>query len=374
MIRTKPQQVRKHFKKVGVIFAVLTLAVIAGNTLAQGQRPQQDQFRPKAPIQPSSDANLPSTLISPNEDYRIGPGDVIDVQVEDAPELSRTLRITASGTFSMPFLGRVTAQQKTTEELAKVIADSLRGRYLKEPNVSILVRQINSRSFFIQGAVVRPGAYQIEGRPSLLELITVGGGLVDVNSSTAFVLRRVKQNKPDQAASNAEASQNAALPVSDSKSPANIAESDAEATYEMIKVNISGLLKGHFDQNTMLEAGDIVHIPPSDIFFVAGEVNSPGSFPLKEGTTLRQAISLSQGMTFKAIGNRGVIFREDPNNGQRQELKIDVAAIMSGKKEDIPILANDIIIIPNSKLKTVGSTLLNAFGVNAARLPGRLAY
>lgn len=374
MIGTKAQQIHRYFMKVTVIFAVLTLAVIASRALAQGQRPQQDQFRPRTPVQPSSDTNLPNTLISPNEDYRIGPGDVIDVQVEDAPELSRTLRVTASGTFLMPFLGRVTAQQKTTEELANAIAESLRGRYLKEPNVTILVRQINSRSFFIQGAVVRPGAYQIEGRPSLLELITVGGGLVDGNSSTAFILRKVKQSKLDQAALSSEATQAAPSSVSDSQSQANISESEAEAKYEMIKANISGLLKGHFDQNTTLEAGDIVHIPPSDIFFVAGEVNAPGSFPLKDGTTLRQAISLAQGTTFKAIANRGVIFREDPNNGQRQEIKIDVAAIMSGKKEDIPILANDIIIIPNSRLKSVGTTLLSAFGVNSARLPGRLYY
>src|SRR2546430_700657 len=154
MIRTKAQPVHGYFMKVVIIFATLTLAVIASRALAQGQRPQQDQFRPKPPVQPSSEANLPNTLISPNEDYRIGPGDVIDVQVEDAPELSRTLRVTASGTFLMPFLGRVMAQQKTTEELANAITAGLRGRYLKEPNVSILVRQINSRSFFIQGAVV----------------------------------------------------------------------------------------------------------------------------------------------------------------------------------------------------------------------------
>lgn len=373
MIRTKAQQVRGYLIKATVIFCVLTLAMIATSVLAQGQRQQQDQFRPKPPVQPG-DANLPNTLISPNEDYRIGPGDVIDVQVEDAPELSRTLRVTASGTFLMPFLGRVTAQQKTTEELANAITEGLRGRYLKEPNVSVLVRQINSRSFFIQGAVVRPGAYQIEGRPSLLELITVGGGLVDVNSSTAFILRKIKQNKPDQTAPGGEATQGVTSSVSDSPPPTNIPDSEAEAKYDMIKINISGLLKGRFDQNPTLEAGDIVHIPPSDIFFVAGEVNAPGSFPLKDGTTLRQAISLAQGTTFKAIANRGVIFREDPSNGQRQEIKIDVAAIMSGKKEDVPILANDIIIIPNSRLKSVGTTLLSAFGVNSARLPGRLYY
>jgi polysaccharide export outer membrane protein len=119
-----------------------------------------------------------------------------------------------------------------------------------------------------------------------------------------------------------------------------------------------------------LEPGDIVNIPPADLFFVAGEVNGPGAFPLKEGTTLRQAISLAQGMTFKAVTGRGIIFREDPQTGKRQELQLDVGAVMSGKREDVVILPNDVIIVPNSRMKTAILPFLSAFGVNVAyRLP-----
>jgi protein involved in polysaccharide export with SLBB domain len=138
----------------------------------------------------------------------------------------------------------------------------------------------------------------------------------------------------------------------------------------LLKVNINGLLRGDFDQNMFVEPGDIVNIPPTDVFFVAGEVNGPGSFPLKEGTTLRQAISLAQGTTFEAAKSRAVIFRED-QTGKRQEIQIDLNAVMSGKKEDVPIAANDVIIVPNSRFKSVGGALLRAFGVNSARVPYR---
>ena len=106
-----------------------------------------------------------------------------------------------------------------------------------------------------------------------------------------------------------------------------------------------------------------MNIPPSDVFFVAGEVNKPGSFVLKDGTSLRQAVSLAQGTTMNAAGDRAVIFREGPT-GKREELKVDVAAVMSGKKPDVPILANDIVMVPNSRMKSVGNAMLKAFGLS----------
>jgi len=120
-----------------------------------------------------------------------------------------------------------------------------------------------------------------------------------------------------------------------------------------------------------LEPGDIINIPRVDVFFVAGEVKQPGSFPLKEGTTLRQAISLAQGMTFNAKPSQGAIFREDLLLGSRQEIKVDIGEVMRGKKEDILVQANDVIIVPNSRTKSVGGVLLMAFGVNSARIPIR---
>jgi polysaccharide export outer membrane protein len=136
----------------------------------------------------------------------------------------------------------------------------------------------------------------------------------------------------------------------------------------MKQVNINNLLRGNFAHNVAVEPGDIINIPQNDIFFVAGEVRSPGAFPLKEGTTLRQAISLAQGTTFKAAGSRGVIFREDPASGKRSEIKVDIDQVMAGKREDIPVLANDIVVVPNSRFKSVTNVLLTGLG-STARIP-----
>jgi polysaccharide biosynthesis/export protein len=349
------------------------LAPIVGGSmtcaLGNGRQVQQ-QAEP--PTQATGRPALPNVLIEPNEDYRIGPGDVIDVQVDRAPELSGTFRVTAAGTFPLAYLGRITAQDKTTEELSNFIADGLRGRYLTNPKVTVAVRQINSHAFFIQGAVRGPGVYQIEGQPSLLKLITIAGGLAADHGSIAYIIRENKPQFP-KAARNAAESITGSQPSSTAKvqTPAPERTEEEDTKYELITISINGLLKGNFDQNMFVEPGDIVNIPPADVFFVAGEVQAPGSFPLKDGTTLRQAISLAQGTTFKATASRGIIFREDPRTGIRQEIKVDISGVMSGKNEDIAIMANDIIIVPHSRFKSVGGALLTAFGVNAVRFPRR---
>ena len=306
--------------------------------------------------------------------------DLLLAQIEDALELSGPRRVNANGTFLMNYLGRLAAKGKTTEELARTIENGLRGRYLGEPRVTVTVKNFNSRSFFVQGAVHSPGVYVIEGRPTLLELVTVAGGLAQGHGSTAFIIRKIKP--PEQPLDNLAAdarlmantsTTNTSLKDKPEAIPANTDPAqngvDAPPQYTLLKANLYGLLKGRFEQNVFLEPGDVVNVPNSDIFFVGGEVKAPGSFPLKEGTTLRQAIALAQGENFKAAGNRTVIFREHPDTGKRQEIKVDLGAVLNGKAEDLPILANDIIIVPNSKLKSITAPMLNALGANAVRLP-----
>jgi protein involved in polysaccharide export with SLBB domain len=210
-----------------------------------------------------------------------------------------------------------------------------------------------------------PGVYFIEGRPTLLKLITMAGGLNENHGQIAFVIREVKKAKVEGGASDASQLQ------AGEAQPDKQSTGGEEADYDLLRANISGLLKGNFDQNMVIEPGDIVNIPPNGIFFVTGEVAMPGSFPLKEGTTLSQAISLAQGLNFEAAKNRVFIYRENESTGKREEMKVDVGAIMSGKQDDILIQANDTIIIPNSKLKSIGSNLLRAFGMGVARRPLR---
>ncbi len=283
-------------------------------------------------------------------EYTIKGGDLVSLYIIAMPELSRDYTVTAEGTIDVPFLGEIAVLKKTSREVSALVADKLRGDFLVNPQVSATVKPlVVTHRYFIQGAVRAPGVYNFEARPTLLELISVAGGLNATYGATAFVIHKVPEIKAEPAAGE------------DAESPAE---------YELRQANINALLRGEFSENLRIDADDIVQIPAADVFFVAGEVRAPGSFALKEGTTLRQAISLAQGTSPTAAPSRGVIFRED-SAGQKREIPVDVGDIMKGKDPDIAILANDIIVVPNSKAKSVFLPVLSAFGTSAAYIPTR---
>ncbi len=349
------QSLHQNWRCVGLIALVLMMTQLAAQVHAGGQ--QTPERLPSAPL--TSPGSEPIGLTT-GADYRIGAGDTIEVRVDKAQELSGTYRVTSNGTFQMYFLGSIVAQNKSPEELSALIADGLRGRYLKSPHVTVEVKQYNSRAVFVQGAVRSPGVYQLGGRISLLKLISLCGGLADNHGSSAFIFRETPNNATGTEAKPGEST------ALKNQSPGDAAGGPPD--YVFTPVSIVGLLRGNLSENIMIEPHDIINIPTADVFFVAGEVRAPGSFPLKPGTTLRQAISLAQGTTIQAATSRAMIFREDTSTGQRTDMKIDVGAVMDGKSKDLTIRANDVIIIPSSKLKSMGAALLRSFGLSATQV------
>jgi polysaccharide biosynthesis/export protein len=343
-----------------LIFAIIT-AGQSRTAVAGGQSQAGEDQTVPSPRQ-GAGANV---FHSGNAEYRIGCGDVLQIRVEKAPELSGNFHVAADGSFPMPYVGQLQARGKTTEELTRQIADGLRGKYLKNPQVSVEVLQYNSHTFFVQGAVRSPGTYQVDGAPTLLQMISIAGGLSENHGATAFIMRLVNPEGAIDQNAKTPASTGSATPITDPENAGLNTEAAPTPKYEVIKVSITRLFTGNLEQNLAIQPGDIVNIPKTDVFFVAGEVRQPGSFPQTEGTTLRQAISMSQGTTIKAATGRAVIFRENPKTGKHEEIPVDVGAIMKGKRDDIQILANDVIYVPNSKLKSLGNVLLTGFGTTA---------
>lgn len=317
----------------------------------------------------------PDVIVAADEDYKLSPSDVIEIIIQDAPELSGNFQISSSGNIPMYYLGSMKVEGRTPDEVSKMIADGLKGRYLKDPKVFVSVKQYNSRTFFIQGAVKSPGVYIIQGRPSLFKLITIAGGLQEKHGSTAYIVREVKA-KPEKLEARGQQGANEPVPttpvaqaIDNAKGSNTAIEGDSE--FELQRAQIGGLSKGRFDQNVLIQPGDVVYIPPAEVFYVSGEVRSPGQYQYREGMTLRQAITLSQGPYFKAKLDKGIIFREDPLTGKFNEISVNIGAVINkGGTEDIPIYPNDIILVPNSAVKSVAGALLMAMGTGLAfRIP-----
>src|SRR5215813_175089 len=268
-------KIRTKVTLIGTVVLFLSMWFVP----AAAQTRQQPKLQP--PTQSGGEpTGAPTILVSPDQDYRIGARDVIEIRVDDAPELSVTTSVNADGTFLMPYLKRVKAVSKTPEELSREIADGLRGRYLKDPNVIVLVKQFYSRSFFILGAVKKPGVYQIEGKPQLLRLVTLAGGPAESHGSVAYIIREIK--KKETASPSDPATSKAVSPSVQTPSNASTDGATADdAEYDIKMVNINGMFKGLGlgGKDSYLEPGDIVNIPQADVFYVAGEAKGRESFP-----------------------------------------------------------------------------------------------
>jgi polysaccharide export outer membrane protein len=136
---------------------------------------------------------LPAAPVIGSTDYRVGPLDVLDIEVFGVEDLTRTVRISAGGQFSMPFVGVVDANGKTINELETQIAKQLSENYLENPQVTVYVKEYNSQRVTVEGAVEKPGIYPLTGRTSLLQMMAMAEGIdPDANLSGVVIYRTIE--------------------------------------------------------------------------------------------------------------------------------------------------------------------------------------
>src|ERR1700691_1380697 len=123
------------------------------------------------------------------EDYRIGPQDLLEISVFEAPELNRAVRVSASGEISIPLIGAVQASGLTPKALEFVLQELLRRTYMKDPHVSVFMKEMQSHPVSVFGAVKKPGVFQIDGPKSLVEILSMAEGLAEDAGDTVIVMR-----------------------------------------------------------------------------------------------------------------------------------------------------------------------------------------
>lgn len=267
--------------------------------------------------------------------YRIGPEDLLDISVFGVPDLSRTVRVSAGGDISLPLLGAVPVAGQTPQDVEESLAGELRAHYMKNPQVTVFVKEMESHGVSVFGAVVKPDVYQIRGAKSLIEVLSMAGGLADDAGDTATIVRGGGVNQT--------ASAEAAV---DDPAP------QAGLTTE---VNIAGLLEGDDTKsNVLVFPGDVVKVGEAGTVYVVGEVHRPGGFALHANANISvlQAISLAEGLTSTAARSQARIIRTDPATGKRIEIPLNLGKVLSGKETDPELEARDIVFVPNSAARS----------------------
>jgi polysaccharide export outer membrane protein len=301
----------------------------------------------------------PSAYQAQTPDYQLGPGDLISIHVSGLREFDRSTRVSNSGRIRVPYVGVVFVAGMTSVQAEREIARLMKEHELiNEPSVRVQVEQHRAQLTYVIGEVNAPGQFVVTGEMYLLDLIGKGGGLLPSADTVGHLYRR-SAAQPNVMARIVGTNET----VSDT--PAAVAArapSEAKAE-EIIKVNFQELREGKRPElNVRLRGGDVLHVPrrlQSNIYII-GDVIVPGSYTLPRSgqITAAQAIIYAGGPLPTAKTANGFLMRHDAN-GVRQAIPVDFAAILDGKEPDIPILANDIIFIPNSNVKTIGIGLLN---------------
>lgn len=142
---------------------------------------------------PSPDRN---DLTAADRPSLIGPLDTIQVDVFNVPELSREMQVDASGRIALPLAGTVDARGKTAEELARAIEEALRRHYVRNPNVTVNIKNSVSQVVTVDGQVIEPGLYPVTNQMTLMRVIASAKGLSEyARQEDVVILRTVNDRK-----------------------------------------------------------------------------------------------------------------------------------------------------------------------------------
>jgi polysaccharide export outer membrane protein len=268
-------------------------------------------------------AEHPEAKGTEGADYAVGGYDVLSITIYEEQDLSRNaLRVSADGYISFPLIGRLEVEGLTTSDIEELISRRLaQEQYLLDAHVSVMVTEYNSQRFLILGAVENPGSYSLKARECLLDGISRAGG-IDAEqqaSRTAMIVRT--HNSPKQGEHKV-----------------------------VINIDLQSLLKrGNQIANIYLADKDVIYVPPAEYFYIMGQVNHPGSFPIPDREiTLVEAIGMAGGFTRIASRNKTRIIRVEDGMEKIIQVKVDAITKAGKKIQDVLIQPNDVIVVPES--------------------------
>jgi polysaccharide export outer membrane protein len=287
-------------KKIALIFVM----AIGGALLVSAQ-----QAKPQEAGQAAKDVFVKA--------YKIGPGDLLEIKVFELEQFDQTVRVSEDGSITLPLLGRVEVEGLTQEGVANKLAGLLAAKYVKNPQLTVFIKEYKSKQIAVIGAVEKPGSYELVGRKNLLQMISAAGGFTDQAADEIYILREGQNG-------------------------------DAVS----IPIDLKDLLvNGNQKLNIPIEPNDVINVPVDREIkvFVFGRVTQPGAlkFKISEEVTLLKAIAQAGGWAEGAKQTAVVITRKD-KSGKETKLRVNVKDILSGKRKDIPLQEGDVVFVPES--------------------------
>ena len=261
-----------------------------------------------------------------NESLLIGPGDMLHVQVFDTPELEQHARVTDTGDLPLVMGGNVHVAGFTPARAAQSVEEALqKGQFLLHPKVAITVEEYATQKVSVLGEVKAPGAYAINTSRSVLDVLTLAGGLTDAAERKVLIERL--------------------------------------GTKERVPYFVSNQADVALDSAVQVNPGDSVIVPKAGIVYVLGDVARPGGYTMTNNDgqiTVLQLVARAGGTNHSAVPSRAKLIRKSGSTYIEEPLPL--SAMQKGNHGDQPLRADDVIWVPFSYLRNFG---MQASGVLA---------
>jgi polysaccharide biosynthesis/export protein len=259
-------------------------------------------FGQTASSEPSDDVN-----------YRIGAKDLLGIRVFGVSDLNADVRVSEDGTMTLPTIGEVRAEGLTSTQLAQKLAELLEKNTLKNPQVTVFIREYQSKKVSVIGAVSHPGEFELVGRQTLLQFLSKAGVSTETASDQIVLIRGQESRLIDR--------------------------------NEL-------MWKGDPALNIEMRPGDIINIPVQEFIdiYMFGQFQRPGSVKLKKNsqTTLLKAIALAGGFTTRA--KKSSVFVRRQKDGKEVRFSVNVSKIIRGKAPDFLLENDDVVHVGESLL------------------------
>jgi len=243
----------------------------------------------------------------------IGPGDQVDVEVFDTPELSSSSRVSQTGEVNLTVLGNIQVAGLTPNQAARKIESELKSRgILIDPHVTVSIAEYASQGATLTGEVHTPGVYPTLGSRRLLDMIALASGVTATAGRVATIIHR----------------------------------DDPQHPHDVILVPSNNGLSAQ--ENPVIMPGDTVVIGRAGIIYILGDVGKAGGYLVdnNERLSLLQTLSLAGGWTRTSAQSKVILIRKVPEG--REEIRLDLAHIVRGRQADIKVSNGDILFVPSS--------------------------
>src|SRR5579863_6528993 len=242
--------------------------------------------------------------------YVLGPEDQIVIRALHADEISdKPVRISSDGAIKLPLIGTVHAAGLTISQLEAALTERLEV-YVQKPQVAVSVTEMRSQPVSVLGAMNNPGVIQLQGRKTLVELLSLAGGLRQDAGHKVEITRAVSWGE---------------LPLPG-------AHLDPTGKYYIAEVDVDSILRAtHPEQNIQIRPEDVISVPRAEMVYVVGEVGKAGGFVLhdRENISVLQAVSLAEGLSKTASASHARILRAGDDQ-ERREIPVPLQKILEG--------------------------------------------